>query len=272
MQETPRLQTARIGTRDLAWRERGDGEPLVLIHGIGGSSESWDPLWPVLERQFRVIAWDMPGYGGSEPLASAVPGVDDYANELERLLAHLCIKRANIVGHSLGALLAAALCQRNPSLAHSVCFIHGITGMGGLEDSRREGIRHERLDEMANLGLQGFAEKRGRGILGPDVSAAAADRIIQIMSEIPLSAYAQAWEMLCNADITHYLHSIRVPSLVVGGGNDPVATEAVCRLLAAEITDARLVIEPEVGHYIMYERPETFLMAFRRFYREYVAA
>ncbi len=64
------VRTVSVGGRTLAYREAGSGAPLVLLHGIGNQSGSWVQQLESLADRFRVIAWDAPGYGGSDPLAA----------------------------------------------------------------------------------------------------------------------------------------------------------------------------------------------------------
>ena len=73
----PEQKSIEIAGRTLAWREAGSGDPLVLIHGIGGYSGSWGRQLRTLADSYRVIAWDAPGYGSSTALPPAHPSVAD---------------------------------------------------------------------------------------------------------------------------------------------------------------------------------------------------
>ena len=67
------LHSENIRGCKIAWQEAGTGPALVLLHGIGGSSESWHRQIGQLKNKFRVVAWDMPGYGGSEKFKTSSP-------------------------------------------------------------------------------------------------------------------------------------------------------------------------------------------------------
>src|SRR5438045_5811729 len=85
--------------------ERGAGkEALVLLHGIGGRAEMWEPQFGAFSSRYNVIAWNMPGYGGSPALPQMTfPAL---ADALETLLDTLPTKRIHLVGHSMGGMVA----------------------------------------------------------------------------------------------------------------------------------------------------------------------
>src|SRR4051794_7428973 len=103
----PGLQKTIIDGLTVSWREAGQGEPLVLVHGIGGHSGSWQHQLASFARDHRVIAWDAPGYGGSDTLPAARLTADGYAAFLAALLRKLDVHRPHLVGHSLGSIVIA---------------------------------------------------------------------------------------------------------------------------------------------------------------------
>lgn len=254
----PARQSAVITGRRLTWREAGTGPALVLVHGIGGSSLSWEPQLEAFAATHRVIAWDAPGYGGSENFAAPAPRVDDYAASLAALLESLGVTRAHFVGHSLGAVMVAALLRGGRVTAEGVTFLHGVTGSGRLDPAARETLRRSRSADLTAMGMDRFARERGRLILGPQTPAPAIARAIEVMADVPEAGYLQAWEMMCAADIFADLPAIACPTLVICGSADPVAPEASCRAVAAAIPQARFELLPEIGHYASLEAPEVF--------------
>ena len=87
--------------------ELGAGAPLILLHGAGNSAFEFEHVMAPLSRNFRVIGWDMPGHGDSDPLTQN-PTIVDYADALAILVSMLEMRRPHIVGTSVGALIAAA--------------------------------------------------------------------------------------------------------------------------------------------------------------------
>ena len=94
----------------LAYRRLGRGEPIVLVHGLGGSHRSWDAVVPSLQSHRDVIALDLPGFGDSPPLPAASPHTPAMlAAAVERLLDALGLDRPHVAGHSLGGWVALEL-------------------------------------------------------------------------------------------------------------------------------------------------------------------
>ncbi len=251
----PELHTVEIGRRRMAWRERGDGRGLVLVHGIGGYSASWGPQLDAFAATNRVIAWDAPGYGGTDPLDSRFPCAADYAGALSALLTALGVESADFVGHSLGAVIVASLCRLRPGIARTVVFVHGVTGSGALAAEDRERLRTERAADLESLGMKAFAENRGRDILGRSLDPATAAEIIDLMADVPEAGYLAAWNMMCAANIYDDLSFVRCPALVIGGADDPVAPETVCRAIANRLSGAIVELLDGVGHFASLEAP-----------------
>src|SRR6185295_9581518 len=106
----PLQKTVRTGNgRTISYREAGAGTPLMLLHGIGSGSASFETQFGL--PGYRIIAWDAPGYGQSDPLPDAKPKTKDYADSLAAFLDTLGIKQAHIVGHSLGGLMAGSFAR-----------------------------------------------------------------------------------------------------------------------------------------------------------------
>ena len=92
-------QQSAAGFSYLACGDDG-GMPIVLLHGIGSNAQSFVPLMRAFEGGRPLLAWDAPGYGGSQPLVADWPDASDYATALNRLLSHLDVSRCILVGHS----------------------------------------------------------------------------------------------------------------------------------------------------------------------------
>ena len=99
----------------LTYRSAGTGPAVVLLHGIGSAAGCWLDVALMLRDGLRVIAWNAPGYAGSTPLPQAHPSADDYADALHQLLAHAGVSECVLVGHSLGAIVAALMRRAGPA-------------------------------------------------------------------------------------------------------------------------------------------------------------
>ena len=97
----------------------GDGPPLVLVHGLGGAAANWTLLAPALARRHRLLVPDLPGHGGSSPLAAA-PTLNPYADAVAALADLEGLAPAPVVGHSMGGVIALRLALRRPAAVRAV--------------------------------------------------------------------------------------------------------------------------------------------------------
>ena len=235
-----------------AWLEGGSGAPLVLVHGIGGTTANWGPVLAPLARDRHVLAWSFPGYDGAEALPQDRPTAADYAGRLADFLERRGIGPTQVAGHSLGALVVAALADAAPGRVARMDLICPVIGAGGLTGETRAAMRQGRIDEIATGGMKRFAETRTGSIVGPGAAPADLAEIVATMAGIPEAAYLQAWEMLCASDIFPMLFPGVRPATVIGGGVDPVAPPEAVNDVARKL-NVPPVILPGIGHFPTYE-------------------
>jgi pimeloyl-ACP methyl ester carboxylesterase len=261
----PPLRHAEIGGRRLAYREAGSGPPLLLLHGVGSGAGSWLAQLASLATQLRVIAWDAPGYGESDGLPDPAPRAADYAAAALGLADALGLERFVLLGHSLGAIMAAALCARHHERVLRLILSAPAAGYGKASEDERAARIGPRLSEMALLGPAGLADKRARNLLAPNASADAIAHVRAVMAQLRPDGYAQACRLLGQADIFEDLRAIAVPTLVICGSADAVTPEAGCRRVAAAIPGAQYETLPGVGHASYIENPPQYDTALLRF-------
>jgi pimeloyl-ACP methyl ester carboxylesterase len=266
----PALQTMEIDGRTLAWREAGRGDPLVLVHGIGGYSGSWGRQFEAFASDFRVIAWDAPGYGGSTGFAAEHPNVEDYSAALAALLRAREVTAPHLVGHSLGSIMIASLCKTQGVAARSMTLLQPVLGSGTLPEAERQKIHDARAADMRALGPREFALQRGRTILSKSATPEAVAEATEVMVKVPQAGYLAAWDMMCRSDLFALLPR-RSPTLVVCGKDDPVCPPANAQSVAGKIPGATLHCLEGVGHYAAIEAPERLNPLLRRFMAEHTA-
>ena len=113
----------------------GEGEPLLLIHGIGSRRQVWDPLMPALRAQRDVIAVDLPGFNGS-PVGDVTPTVAGYADVLQQFCRDGGIDRPHVAGNSLGGAIALELGNRGSARSVTAFAPIGFWGSAGKSWSR----------------------------------------------------------------------------------------------------------------------------------------
>src|SRR4051812_12346855 len=233
------LKQVRAGDRTLTYRDAGEGPVVMLVHGVGSTSASWRALHATLAARFRVIAWDAPGYGGSDKLPMEAPVAADYAAVLFEFCGALGVTRMHMVAHSLGALIAAAFCREHPELVASLVMANPAAGYGDATDDLRQTRIERRLIDMRELGPTGFAAKRAAALLSPLARPEDVEAVRAVMSTLRPDGYGQAVRMLGVANILDDAPEISVPTLVIGSTRDTVTPEEGCRRIAASIPGAR---------------------------------
>ena len=248
-----------VGGRRIAYREAGDESlpALVLLHGLGGNAAMWRRQYDALSDRFRVVGWDMPGYGGSDPLPGA-PVAADYALALAGLLDALGIDRACLVGQSVAALIAASFARAFPERIRAVVLAHPLFGFGALAPTARGTAVEERTGAFRRLGPRGFAEDRGPRLLGPGASEGLVAEVVATMAGARPEGYVPAVAMMADIDLPTEAAQVAAPVRIVAGSDDPLAPPERCRALAESLPRAICTVIEKAGHYAALERPEAF--------------
>jgi pimeloyl-ACP methyl ester carboxylesterase len=245
----------------VAVRECGEGPAIVCLHGIGSGSASWLDVASRLAPRARVIAWDAPGYGSSTPLAEPSPKAAHYAARLNELLAALGVSRCVLVGHSLGALTAAAAAQNNASGAERIAQLTLISPARGygLRPEQSRGVRTERLATLTALGIAGMASQRSSRLVSDNATDLARQWVRWNMARLHEGGYRQAIELLCGEDLLNLLPPV-CPVRVLCGDADVVTPPSACEDIARACGVALESISG-AGHACYVEQPEAIAKA-----------
>ena len=248
-----------VGGTPIAIRDTETNKPaLVLLHGLGGSSQTWAFQFRALADDFRVIAWDMPGYGASGGFVRENPTVEHYAHALSAVLDTVGAFKAHIVGQSVAALIGASYAAEYPDQTLSYTFCQGLTGLAGLPDDERAKQRKTRLDTFREMGTERFAEERGRKVLGPGTPPMVAKLAVTIMKRAPVGAMCQAVEMMAQTDFFDIAPRIACPSLVIAGSEDPASPPETGKAARDALGDGPMELIKGAGHYGCMENPAVF--------------
>ena len=239
----------------LAWREAGDGSPLVLLHGLGGSRLSWEPQLAGLSARHRVVAWDQPGYGASQPL----PGVVTFtalAGAVIDLLDTLDVESAHLGGISFGGMIAQYVTASSPSRVRSLALL-ATSPVFGLDGTKPDVWRAARLAPL-DAGRQpaDFADDVLTAIAGPHISTAAMAGQRAAMARISADALRNSIECLVTHDSRAVLPAITAPTVCMVGDLDEETPVAYGFALADLIPNATLAVIPMAGHLLNVEAPE----------------
>ena len=254
------------GTR-IAYYERGQGPPLAMLMGTASTMSEWDPaLLRLLARDHRLVLFDYPGIGLSGPWHGR--GFDSLADATAALMDAIHLRRAGVLGWSMGGFVAQRLAIRHPARVSRL--VLAGTNPGGdrtvLGTRRAQEIDSEPhpseaqiLGELYPPNRQGAARRFVRrlaraargGEIPDDFQVPAATARAQVAAEDP-------W-LRSNLNYRQ-LATVAVPTLVAGGSSDPVVPPPNPRRIAARIPDAELRIFPG-AHAFLFEDRRSFARA-----------
>jgi len=247
----------------IAFQIAGDeGLPVIFLHGIGGDAESWRLQLDGFSSQYRAIAWDMPGYGDSAPIAEMTfPAL---VEAVSVLLDRLSVTRAHLVGHSLGGMIAQAFALAHPERLRSLTLAATSAAFGKRVDGEpdlawRDRFIEQRLGALdRGASMAELAPKLVRGLIGDEPDPKGLEQAILSMAAVPETGYRAAVHCLTGFDQEAVLSDIRTPTLLIAGEKDPVAPPRVMQHMAEAMPDARLETLKGSGHLVHLERPESF--------------
>lgn len=234
----------------------GEGEAVVMVHGLGGTTNTWTPLMPVLGRH-RVVRMDLPGSGRSaraHALDAGVLSIDRLVDAVLRVCGALGVERAWLAGHSLGAIVCSHLAARAPAR------VRGLFLLGPLlepPEAARPTIR-QRAQRARADGMAGIADALVQATLSTRTRESAPVAVAAVreslMGQDP-EGYARTCEALADARAAD-VSAMPCPALLVTGDQDPVAPPQVVRAVAGRLPDARVEVLGRCGHWPTYEQPE----------------
>ncbi len=216
-----------------------DDASIVLLHGIGSNAQSWNAQLNMAEQAgLNALAWNAPGYGKSVALEEQAPSAASYAKALWQWLDALSLtKRVRLVGHSLGALMAAAATTLQPKRVEELILLSPALGYGDDEEATRNKVVEQRLTQLQNLSVEGLAKTRASAMLA---AGASHDKLAQVernMSALNVAGYTQAIQMLAQGRLLHDISRIRslAPNLIIRvavGKVDTITPPEKCALAA----------------------------------------
>ena len=253
----------------VAYRVAGEGQTLILLHGIAGDSRTWlEPMRRLAER-YRLVAPDLLGHGDSDkPVGDYSLGA--HACVVRDLLQALGIVRATLVGHSLGGGIALQLTYQFPDLCERMVLV-ASGGLGRDVSPLLRALSLPGAEAVLSLAVPSFVLRRGealrawlqrRGISAPGLAekwnayASLADEGTRRAFVRELRAVVDQGGQFVSAHDRLYL--ARHPTMIVWGGRDSMIPVAHARRAHAAIPGSRLEIFPDADHFPHAECPDRF--------------
>jgi len=242
----------------IGYMERGSGEPLLLLMGLGAPAAAWEKHLKAYEKRFRCIAMDNRGAGDSDKPQGPY-SVATMADDAAALLEGLHIESARVAGISMGSAIAQELALRHPAKARSMVL---VSSWASCDSYLRELVKHFRLARN-RLSPNAFARLLQLWIYSPayfNSHCAEMEEAQAASAENPMPQHA--FEAQCQACIDHdtlkRLGSIKQPCLLTVGDADIFTPPRLSEAMLERLPDARLEVFPSAGHCHHWEDLERF--------------
>jgi pimeloyl-ACP methyl ester carboxylesterase len=242
-----------------AYVDAGEGEPVVLIHGVGLRLEAWAPQIEALAASHRVIAVDLPGHGTSSPIAQG-SGLASFVDWFTTTLDDLGLDSANVAGHSMGALIAGGCAVTAPERALRVALLSAV----------------HRRDRAAATAVRARAAEIAAGKLDPiaplsrwfgDECLASEPYLLvkDWLTAVDIEAYATAYGAFAEGDDLYAAGwpCVTCPALLLTGELDPNSTPQMSHDLAAAAPHAEACIIAGHRHMVNMTAPDEVTAALR---------
>lgn len=251
-----------VGDTALYYERVGQGEPLLLIHGLGSSGRDWEYQVPFFSQDYEVIVCDVRGHGQSDkpPGPYSVPL---FARDLAGLIEGLGLAPAHVVGISMGGMIGLQLVVDRPELVRSLVVVNSVPDMV-VRTWRQRFEVWQRLIVAPLLGMGKVAEVLGQRLFPKVEQGELRELFRERWVENDPRAYREAMKAIVGWTVAEHLGSIACPVLVVSGDEDytPPETKAA---YVAKIPRGELVVIEDSRHGTPVDQPEAFNQAVAAF-------
>ncbi len=230
----------------------GNGEPVILIHGLGECIESWKFQIPELSKYFRVVALDLRGFGKSE-----IPDeidIGDFVMDVKNLMDHLDLKKANLIGFSMGGVICLAFYEKYPRHVNSMVLADTISHLPPTLLKKTLETRLKILNESGMDKISEYIADISFHTGNPELVEFFKDMIRRNDKEY----YTKVTVAFLNSDYRHVLPKIKVPTLVLVGEYDVTTPPRLTEYLVNKIPKSTLRIIDNSAHLTKMENPHEF--------------
>jgi pimeloyl-ACP methyl ester carboxylesterase len=244
----------------------GGGDAVLMIHGLGGTSNTWTPLLPAFAR-FTTLRLDLPGSGRSHRVEGKL-SIDRFIQAALRVLAASGQERVHLVAHSLGTIVAMHLAAREPRTVRSLALFGPLVAP---PDAARATIRArgDKARSEGAAGMQAIADALVQSVLATETKAkrhAAVAFVRESLMRQDADGYARTCDALAEAQAAD-VSRIACPTLLVTGDQDIVAPPQAVRALGERIAGSQIEVLRGCGHWEPVEKPDECIELLRRFYQ-----
>lgn len=236
------------GSPRIALRRAGSGPLVVFMHGIGGNASNWNAQLPAFAPHFACAAWDARGYGASDdydgPLA-----FDDFVDDLLRVLDHFDVRRAHLVGLSMGGRIAMRTALLHPARVATLTLVDTHEGFEAFTPEQRQAfVDSRRAPLLAGKTPADIAEPVARSLVGPHATEAHFRQLVASIAALHKDSYIKSLEATVGQVTLGDISRIAAPAHFIVGADDPLTPPAMHHEMAAKLNGAPVSIVQAAGH------------------------
>ncbi|HJK93878.1 MAG TPA: alpha/beta hydrolase [Polyangiaceae bacterium LLY-WYZ-15_(1-7)] len=286
--KAPQVEERRCTSADgteIAYHVVGEGPPVLLCNGLGGSWMAWTHQIRYFEDRYRFISWDYRGlYRSGPPSTPDALRIVDHTMDALAVLEAEGVERAAFVGWSMGVQVALELFARHPERVANLVLVNGVSGqpwstvlnLGVMGDVLPPVIRglgsFPRLAEALTRRVVGMPETvqwaKRMGLAARTLDEDIFQQLAGSFGELDMGVYLRILELLGEHDATRFLDDVDVPTLIIAGDRDLFTPRAAAERMARRIAGAELLVVPGGTHYVAVEYPELVNLRIEKFFRE----
>ena len=259
------LTSGRVAGIDLLVRGGAADQTVLLLHGIGGRASSFAQIMKLWPAGPRLLAWDQPGYGNSKPHPAAWPKARDYAASLDDVRSALGLTNFDVIGQSLGALIAAAYARQYSKHVRRLVLMSPAHGYGIPRNGVLPATLTNRIRDFDNEGAAAFAAKRApRLIHGAERKPDVVSAVRAAMATLSNPGHTQAVRLLGSGTLLE--DAVRLPHEIhlISGAHDLITPidgtsklhEALNARFGFDARLGKLQLVSDAGHAVYLEAPD----------------
>jgi pimeloyl-ACP methyl ester carboxylesterase len=270
---------------EIAYQAVGQGRPILLCNGLGGSWEAWSHQIQYFRDRYRLLSWDYRGlYGSSLPGERDALGVVDHARDALHLLGEEGADRAAIVGWSMGVQVGLEIFRAAPEQVASLAMINGLAGrpwdyvfnlnlVGRLLPPLLRGLRSmpraiEAVVRQASRLPDPGAWAKRIGLAASTLDEQVVDELVAKLRMLDMDTFIRLLERMGEHDGWDLLPLIDVPTLIIVGSRDVFTPRSAAERMARRMRGSEVMLLPGATHYAALEYPEMVNLRLEKFFRE----
>lgn len=256
------------------------GQPVIFIHGLGGSWQNWLENLPTVAQTRRTIALDLPGFSGSEMPTDPI-SISRFAHTVDQLCEQLGLASVAVVGNSMGGFTAAEMAIRHPDRVERLVLVDAagisttlnrnwISERVGKAITASGGAKPDPDAARRVVSRPGFVQL-AMGVVARHPTLLARDLVFEQMHSVGAPGFNDSLRAIVDYDYLDQLAKIACPTLIVQGTEDVLVPLGDADEYARHIERSTTLILQDTGHVPMLERPTTFNRALLEFLDQDVA-